>query len=269
MIVFPNAKINLGLDIIEKRKDGYHNISSCFYPVPLSDALELIETREFSFSGTGLSISGKTGENLVVKAWQQFSKDFNLPPVSIHLHKVIPLEGGLGGGSSDAAFTLKALSRMFELYLDEAILTDYALSVGSDCPFFIYNRPMVAGERGDKLEAIEPLLEGYHVVIVKPCLSISTSEAYKKVIPLIPEISIREILTQHPVDEWRHFLKNDFEGSLFSQYPELAEIKKTLYRQGALYASMTGSGSAFYGIFDEKPEKSDFPDHYFRWTGKL
>ncbi len=270
MIFFPNAKINLGLDIIEKRKDGYHNISSCLYPIRLTDILEIIESPEFMFSSTGFPIPGYTDDNLVIKAYQLLKKDFNLPDVAIHLHKTIPSGAGLGGGSADGAFTLKMLNTLFELYLDDTILADYALSLGSDCPFFIYNTPVMAEGRGDLIRPLKLNFEGYHVFLVKPDISISTQKAYQQVVPSLPVITVDNILNNPDPESWQDVLKNDFESEVFKKNRELVEIKKQLYKHGASYASMTGSGAALYGIFRGEPEMEGvFPEKYFTWQGNL
>ena len=270
MISFPNAKINLGLNVIEKRKDGYHNISSCFYPIKLTDILEIMESGKFSFSNSGLSIPGNTEDNLVVKAYQLMKKDFDLSEVKIHLHKSIPMGAGLGGGSSDGAYALKMLNTLFELYLDDSVLADYALSLGSDCPFFIYNRPMIAAGRGDALKSSQYTLEGYYLYLVMPDRMISTKEAYDHIKPRIPGMSVEEIINDHPIENWAELLQNDFEIGIFEKIPAFRKIKEILYKNGAVYASMTGSGSAFYGIFRDKPEiEPRFPPSYFIWEDNL
>ena len=270
MVSFPNAKINLGLDIIEKRNDGYHNISSCFYPIKLTDVLEIIESNKFSFSSTGFTIPGQSKENLVIKAYQLLKKDFDLPEVAIHLHKSIPTGAGLGGGSADGAYTLKMLNTLFELYLDDTILIDYASTLGSDCPFFIYSLPMIVEGRGDLIRPCGLKLKGYYLFIIKPDFAISTIEAYQEVIPIYPENSIEEILDNPSPETWKDVLKNDFETGLFKKNPELKEIKKQLFKHGALYASLTGSGAAIFGIFREDPVMDAvFPKMYFTWKGKL
>lgn len=264
MISFPNAKINLGLNILRKRTDGYHDISSLLYPIGLSDILEVIESGKFSFSSSGLPIPGNEENNLVIKAYKLLKKDFTLPEVSIHLHKTIPTGAGLGGGSSDGTFMLKMLNTLFELYLDDTILEDYALQLGSDCPFFIRNEPMLVSGRGETLEVFPLDLKGYFLYLVKPEQAISTKEAYQLVSPAIPEKDIPSILHDHPVDSWRGILENDFEKAFFKKLPAYDHIKDKLYEAGAVYASMSGSGSAFFGIFREKPVlQGAFPGPWF------
>ena len=270
MISFPNAKINLGLNIIEKRSDGYHDISSCFYPVPIKDVLEINLSNKFDFKTSGISVPGNKQDNLVVKAYKLLKKDFGLPEVAIHLHKNVPLEAGLGGGSSDGAFALKMLNEFFDLYLDDSVLEDYAGMLGSDCPFFIYNEPMLVGGRGDQMNDIKVNLEGYYICILKPQISISTREAYFGVKPAIPEHSIQSIITSRPVIEWKRFLKNDFEESIFDKFDELSRLKEILYEMRAEYASLTGSGSAMYGLFKNEPILEDhIIKNYFNWVGIL
>jgi 4-diphosphocytidyl-2-C-methyl-D-erythritol kinase len=263
MIVFPNAKINLGLNVVEKRKDNFHNIISCFYPVPWMDILEIVESDKLQFHSSGIPIPGKPDENLCVKAYQLLKKDFGLPPVQIHLHKIIPIGAGLGGGSSDAAFTLKCINHLFELFLDNSILEHYARELGSDCAFFIENVARLAVEKGDQFEEIEIDLSKKWIVLVSPSIHIATSEAYSGVTPQIPEISLKEIIQSRPISDWKADLVNDFENSVFAKYGEIAAIKNQLYESGAVYASMSGSGSTVYGIFDKEPFFDDtFPVQY-------
>jgi len=270
MISFPNAKINLGLDVVEKRNDGYHNIISCFYPIPLKDILEINLSDKFSFSVSGIPIPGDQGKNLVVEAYKKLKKDFDLPPVSIHLHKNIPMQSGLGGGSSDGAFALQMLNELFELFLDDSVISDYASALGSDCPFFIYNTPSIISGRGEKIDEIDVDLKGHYICIVKPGISISTQEAYRNIRPTYPEIDIRSILSDYNIGNWKEILKNDFEQVILEFHPGLSELKYTLYKMGALYVSMTGSGSAYYAIFKDPPSlKEKFPGDIFYWIGVL
>lgn len=249
MIFFPNAKINLGLDIIEKRPDGFHNIETLFVPCPdYSDILEVLYAEKFSMHLYGIPLDGDPMENLCVKAYRLMADMYDLPPVAIHLYKEIPVGAGLGGGSSDAAATLILLNKMFSLDLSDEVLAGHASSLGSDCPFFIYNRPMYATGRGEVLSPVEIALDDYRIELVIPDLFISTKEAYAGVTPRKPVVSILNIIKK-PVAEWRGLLKNDFEESLFLKYPGLAAEKEALYSRGAVYASMSGSGSALYGLF--------------------
>ncbi|MGB0524347.1 MAG: 4-(cytidine 5'-diphospho)-2-C-methyl-D-erythritol kinase [Flammeovirgaceae bacterium] len=251
MITFPNAKINLGLFITEKRADGFHNIDSCFYPVAWKDVLEIQQADQLRFTSSGITIPGEAEKNLCLLAYQMLKKAFDLPPVYIHLHKVIPIGAGLGGGSADGSFALKMLNEKFQLNLSNVKLEEYAAQLGSDCPFFINNKPVLVSGRGEVFEHIDLNLAGKYIVLVNPQIHISTKEAYAGVTPKFPAISCKEIL-QGTVSSWKTALKNDFEESLFPNYPQLAQLKQRLYDAGARYASMTGSGSTVYGIFDEK-----------------
>ncbi len=255
MISFPNAKINLGLNITEKRADGYHNISSCFYPISLKDALEIFPSKKSSFQSTGLPIPGDKADNLVWKAYQLLKKKYDLPEIDIILHKVIPMGAGIGGGSADAAFMLTMLNEYFSLNLSIEKLEGYALQLGSDCPFFIENSPKYVKGRGEIMELVNIQLEGYYLGLVFPGVHVSTKEAYSGVIPKTPELSVKGIIENYPISDWRELLSNDFEESVTSRINELQMIKEKLYEAGALYASMTGSGSTFYGIFKNSPDR--------------
>ncbi|WP_020527181.1 4-(cytidine 5'-diphospho)-2-C-methyl-D-erythritol kinase [Flexithrix dorotheae] len=267
MIVFPNAKINLGLNITEKRQDGYHNILSCFYPVGWSDILEIIPAASFSFQSTGIDIPGDPETNLVVKAFRLLKKDFNLPEVAIHLHKVIPIGAGLGGGSSDCAFAFKALNDLFELKMSSEKMQQYAQTLGSDCPFFIENKPLFVSGTGNQFQATNLSLKGKYIILVYPELHISTKEAYAGITPK-PLTDDPFVLLEGPVNQWKGKLSNDFEISLFPNYPFLEALKQKFYDQGALYASMTGSGSTVFGIFENKTTLN-FPSQYTVWEGFL
>lgn len=264
MVQFPNCKINLGLRVTKKRPDGYHNIETVFYPIQLKDALEIIPSTQQQFEVSGLEVTGKSEDNLCLKAFQLLKKDFpQLPALKIHLHKAIPMGAGLGGGSSDGAFMLKMINEKFNLQLSEAALIDYALQLGSDCPFFIINKPCFATGRGENLEPVEVNLSVYKIVIVNPGIHVSTKEAFTKLTPEIPAKSIKEIVAQ-PVESWREELSNDFEKPVFDLYPAIKKIKDETYAAGAIYASMTGTGSTVFGIFTKsfEPEFS-FPEEYF------
>lgn len=268
MVTFPNAKINLGLLITDKRPDGFHNLQSCFYPVGWADALELMPAPTLAFSSTGLPIPGDPAQNLCVKAYELVRADFALPPVHIHLQKNVPIGAGLGGGSADAAFTLRLLNDRFALGLPTNQLENYVRRLGSDCAFFIQNRPVYCVEKGDVFAEIEVSLAGYYIVLVYPNLAISTAEAYAHVRPRQPETPLIDLLTQ-PVDTWRDTVRNDFETSLFPTYPLLSALKAQLYASGAVYASMSGSGSTIYGIFNAPPADLNQFAQYRVWQGKL
>lgn len=261
MICFPNAKINLGLHILSKRPDGYHCIETVFYPVNLCDALEIVpaEKGQTAFVQSGIPIDGKPEDNLVMKAYTLLKKEYDLPDVAIYLRKQIPFGAGLGGGSSDAAFMLKLLNDFAALQLSFEQLEEYAGRIGADCPFFIRNKPVFAEGTGTVFSPVTVSLDKYHLVLIKPPVSVSTKEAYAEVKPRRPEVPLKELI-RLPVNEWRNNLVNDFETGIFAQYPEIGEIKQKLYSEGALYASMSGSGSSVFGIFD-KPVQ-------LNWEGK-
>ncbi|MDP3452589.1 MAG: 4-(cytidine 5'-diphospho)-2-C-methyl-D-erythritol kinase [Bacteroidales bacterium] len=261
MIIFPKCKVNIGLRIIEKRSDGYHNLESLFLDCDTpSDILEIVESDELSFSIYGSELDCKPQDNICIKAYNLLNKEFNLPGAEIHLNKAIPSGAGLGGGSSDGACTLILLNRLYSLGLDTYKLAGYAAVLGSDCPFFIYahnekgreRNPMIVKGRGDILEDVHiPHLEGYSVRIVTPPVFISTARAYSGITPKQPKLSIEKILSM-PVEIWRDYLENDFEQDIFREYPLLAQYKEELYQSGAVYASMSGSGSSLFGLFKLK-----------------
>jgi 4-diphosphocytidyl-2-C-methyl-D-erythritol kinase len=268
MIVFPNCKINLGLHILQKRQDGFHDLETVFYPIPLQDALEIIQNpspaREIEFTSSGLNVDTGKEENICVKAYRLLKKDFEqLPSVKLHLHKVIPTGAGLGGGSSDGAFTLMLLNKKFSLGLSENQLIHYALQLGSDCPFFIKNKPCYATGRGENMQDISLDLSNYKLVLVNPGIHINTAWAFSKITPVKERMSTREII-QKPIETWKQFLKNDFEEVVFREHPEVKAIKEQFYQQGAIYASMSGSGSTVYGLFEKSAHPQfSFPSHYF------
>lgn len=266
MVAFPNAKINLGLFVTEKRNDGYHNLETCMIPIPWQDGVEIIPAKKFAFSSTGIQLPDRPEKNLVVRAFRLLQKELNLEQAQIHLHKSIPSGAGLGGGSADAAFMLNLMNEQFQLFLDSFILEDYAEILGSDCPFFINNEPAIATGKGEMLEPLDHNpLENKHLAVIVPNIHISTQEAYSGIIPRKPPKSIRSIL-QEPIENWREELVNDFETSIFPQYPELEGIKSKLYEEGALYAGMTGSGSGMYGVFEEKKALSSLEERFeVRW----
>lgn len=268
MITFPNAKINIGLYIIEKRPDGFHNLESCFYPVGWSDVLEVIPANEFSFSSSGIDIPGDPAKNLCVKAYELLKKDFDLPPLAMYLLKIVPIGAGMGGGSSDAAFTLSLLNQVYNLHLSTDALENYARTLGSDCAFFIQNKPVYCYEKGDRFADISLSLKGKYIVLVYPNLHISTAEAYAGVKPQVPQVNLLEAL-QRPMMEWRHSIQNDFEKGLFEKYAVLPEVKAKMYELGAAYAAMTGSGSTIYGIFEKEVDFQNNFSQYTVWKGEL
>ncbi len=260
MILFPPAKINLGLNVLRKRTDGYHEIETVMLPIPLTDVLEILPAKEFSFHQSGLKIEGAISDNLVVQAYEVLKETYNLPPVYIHLLKNIPMGAGLGGGSADATYTLIGLNQLFDLGLNKDELRNYAATLGSDCPFFVDNEPQLARGRGEILSPIQVDLKGYYMKLIHPGLHIGTKEAYANVTMDENQSPIEEII-RRPIANWKNELSNAFETSAFQLYPEIKQIKENLYSEGAIYASMTGSGSAVYGIFKEEPNPSN--DSYF------
>lgn len=250
MIRFPNAKINLGLSVTSKRADGYHNLETLFYPIELEDALEVVENgidacRLFL---TGVPVGGDQESNLVVKAYRRLQQRFHIAGVDIYLHKVIPSGAGMGGGSSDAAFMLKMLRELFSLPISDSELEAIAQELGADCPFFIRNEPVFAQGTGNLFSPVQLSLKGYAIVVIKPKVSVPTKDAFSQIVPMVPSLSIREVVKMD-LANWRELLVNDFEKSVFDLYPEIAQVKADLYQLGAIYASMSGSGSAVFGLF--------------------
>jgi 4-diphosphocytidyl-2-C-methyl-D-erythritol kinase len=271
MVTFPPAKINLGLRIIDKRPDGYHNLETVFYPVGLTDALEFTILND-GFSDR-LVVTGTTekiahDDNLVIKALKKVREKHDVPPLDIHLHKAIPSGAGLGGGSSDASSFITVLNNYFSLGISEPVLFDMAASLGSDCAFFINKTPAFATGRGEKLLPLPPVRNEWFISIVKPSLYISTAMAYGSCKPSGNGPDMRDIYSEGP-DGWKEKLINDFESTLFIAYPELKEIKTLIYKSGAVYASLSGSGSAFFGIFRQKPELCQQLKPLEIWSGSL
>ncbi len=260
MIVYPSAKINIGLKVIEKRSDGFHNLETFFLPVDLTDILEIVESAKTEITVYGIPLDGNPQDNLCIRAYNLLAGEFDLPPVEIHLYKRIPSGAGLGGGSSDAAYTLIALNKLFGLNLSCDVLAGYAARLGSDCPFFIYSgglkraegEGMFAEGRGEILTPFTvPHLKDFKVKIEVPPVFVSTAEAYGGVTPCKPQDSLKKLLML-PVEEWKSNVTNDFESSVFKKHPLIAEYKQNLYDQGALYASMSGSGSSVFGLFIQR-----------------
>jgi len=273
MVVFPNAKINLGLHVVDKRSDGYHQIETVFYPVGLSDILEVTAAPDGSpepllFKQTGLGIGVPPEENTCVKAYRLLQQAYPLPAVAIHLHKIIPGGSGLGGGSADGTYTLKLLNQMFQMGIDKYRLASFALQLGSDCPFFIFNEPMLAMGRGELLKPIDMSLDKYYLMVVIPGIQISTRWAYQQVTPEKPRIPLEELIIA-PVYNWKGLVVNQFEDPLCRLHPEIGIIRDTLYEHEAVYASMSGSGSAVFGLFNNKPGNIPQFSNYFTWTEKL
>ena len=268
MICFPNAKINLGLNVVSKRPDGYHNIETIFYPIPVKDALEIVKADTFSFTQTGITIDAPIEKNLVVKALNLIKSRHDIPELEVHLLKTIPFGAGLGGGSADAAFMLKLLNDYCELHISEENLEELASSIGADCPFFIRNTPVFASGTGNIFKAVNLSLNGYYLCLVKPDVIVSTPEAYSLVTPAKPALSLKEIIHK-PVEEWKNLMINDFEKSVFPKHPAIAEIKETLYKEGAIYASMSGSGSSVFGLFKEATDLKHLFTNCYVWEGEL
>ena len=256
MITFPKAKINFGLRVTGKRNDGYHDIETIFYPVPVCDALEFVVAPDSDGDElvvTGLNIGVRNENNLVIKAVKKLREVLPVPFLKIHLHKAIPSGAGLGGGSSDAAFMLRAVNKYFNFSLDDSLLKSHSLVLGSDCPFFIDPVPSIATGRGEVLNHVSSFLEGYFILLVNPGIYISTKEAYLNTHPSQQEAGLETLSDSDPAG-WKKFIVNDFENFAFRLYPQISTIKKALYKSGAVYASMSGSGSTVYGIYERKPE---------------
>ncbi|SHG29058.1 4-(cytidine 5'-diphospho)-2-C-methyl-D-erythritol kinase [Dysgonomonas macrotermitis] len=267
MICFPNAKINLGLNIVSKRDDGYHNLETVFYPIMIKDALEIIETPNLEkdiFVESGIKTGTTAENNLVMKALHLIRSHYSIPPVEVHLLKQIPFGAGIGGGSSDAAFMLKLINSKYSLGASSNELAGMASQLGADCPFFIYNKPMFATGIGEKLEEVEVSFENYYLILVKPEIFVSTKDAFASIEPKQPDMSLKEII-KHPIENWKNLMVNDFEKSIFPKYPMIEHIKQKLYALGAVYASMSGSGSSVYGIFNKKTDLKHHFDGCFVW----
>ncbi|MBP1618896.1 MAG: 4-diphosphocytidyl-2-C-methyl-D-erythritol kinase [Bacteroidetes bacterium] len=265
MICFPNAKINLGLNVVSKRADGYHNLETVFFPLQIRDALEVIVNESLPYDllcQSGLHVDGCLHDNLVMKALRLVREKYDFPRIEAHLFKKIPSGAGLGGGSSDASSMLKLLNETFSLGIADAELAQLALKLGADCPFFVYNRPLFASGIGEVFDEIALSLEGYYFVLVKPDVHVSTKDAFGGIFPQKPAQSLKDII-RLPVTEWRNVMVNDFEKTVFAKHPEIAKVKEELYQSGAVYASMSGSGSSVYGIFSKETVfEADFPSYH-------
>ena len=271
MITFPIAKINLGLNVVEKRPDGYHNLQTVFYPIPIKDALEVVPMTEGFPSDvdcdlkiTNIPIEGDEQRNLVVRAYQLLKHDCpTLPRIHTHLWKGIPTQAGMGGGSSDCAYMIRLLNSMFRLQLTDEQMISYAIRLGADCPFFILSTPCYAEGIGEQLQPVSLNLSGWHIGVVRPNIPVPTKEAFSRIRPHYPLKNCREVVSQ-PVETWREELVNDFEDSVFALHPEIGAVKEKLYNMGATYAAMSGSGSALFGLFKEHPDnlKREFPDMF-------
>ena len=268
MICFPNAKINLVLNIVRKRVDGYHDIETVFYPIPVKDALEITPADATSFTPSGIPVDAPAEKNLVMRALAKLKERYPVPELQIGLLKAIPFGAGLGGGSSDAAFMLKLVNDFCGLHIPGEELERMASELGADCAFFIRNTPVFASGIGNVFEPVGLSLKGWHLCLVKPDVAVPTSLAYSMVNPHEPACSLKEIILR-PVEEWKGLMENDFEHSVFPKYPIIQHIKQMLYEEGAVYSSMSGSGSSVFGLFKEETNlKSLFPD-CFVWEGAL
>jgi 4-diphosphocytidyl-2-C-methyl-D-erythritol kinase len=268
MICFPNAKINIGLNIVEKRSDGFHNIETVFYLVPLCDVLEIRESSALSFHMEGIPVEGDPDKNLCLKAYRELQGLYKIPPVEMYLLKGIPTGAGLGGGSSDAAFTIKLLNSLFSLGLTENFMEQTAAKLGSDCPFFIRNQPVYASGKGDIFSPVSVSLKGKYIVIVKPAIHMSTPEAYSLIKPAKPEFVLASEINTTIVS-WKNTITNDFELPVISKFPLIGELIKKLYANGAAYAAMSGSGSAVYGLFEKETDLKDLFEGNFYYSGIL
>jgi 4-diphosphocytidyl-2-C-methyl-D-erythritol kinase len=272
MISFPKAKINLGLRVIGKRDDGFHNIETIFYPIALSDALEFVvqkgKTKDDELATTGIDIRTKPEKNLVMKAVIRMRSRYPVPPLKIHLHKAIPAGAGLGGGSSDAACMIKSINKCFRFGIPDEEMNEIAMELGSDCPFFMNPVPSAGTGRGEILKPVDPVLEGYHIVLLNPGINISTKEAYHNCTPSRRDKKLEDLI-KGPVSGWKKKVINDFEDFVFKVYPRVGELKKALYKSGAVYSSMTGSGSTVYGIYNDKPAVRGKLKDYLIYEGSL
>ena len=260
MISYPHAKINLGLNVVSKRADGYHNLETVFYPIQWCDIMEILpgpqHSKGIEVHMSGLPVAGKHADNLCVKAYELLRKNYPVRSVKLYLDKQIPMGAGLGGGSSDAAFFVKSMNEIFSLGISDDDMRALVMQLGSDCAFFIDGKPVYAEERGDRFFPVTVSLKGYHVVVVYPNIHVATSTAFANIYPATPAFNCRDVVTKEPIENWKNLLTNDFEKTVFAAHPEIEDVRKKLYDAGAVYASMSGSGSAVYGIFSSTPNLS-------------
>jgi len=273
MIAFPHAKINFGLNVVSRRDDGYHNLETVFYPVQWCDVMEIIpgpkHTIGIETHLSGIPVQGKHSDNLCVKAYNLLRRNFPVRSVKLYLHKQIPMGAGLGGGSSDAAFFVKKMNELFSLGISQEEMQSLVREIGADCAFFIEGKPVYAEERGDKFIPIALSLAGYYVAVIYPEVHIATAAAFADIVPSPPPYNCRDVVTKHPVGAWKDLLKNDFETTVFAAHPEIARVKQVLYDAGAIYASMSGSGSAVYGLFEKKIDVQRIVPGMNCWSGLL
>jgi 4-diphosphocytidyl-2-C-methyl-D-erythritol kinase len=271
VISYPHAKINLGLNVVSKRSDGYHNLETVFYPVQWCDLMEILpgpqHSKGIEVHMSGLPVAGKHADNLCVKAYELLRQYYSVRAVKLYLHKQIPMGAGLGGGSSDAAFFVKKMNELFSLGISDDDMRALVMKLGADCAFFIDGKPVFAEERGDKFTPIDFSLKGYHIAIVYPGIHVATSTAFANVSPRVPEYNCLDIVTRHPVAGWKELLSNDFEKTVFSAHPEIEAVKNRLYDAGAVYASMSGSGSAVFGLFESEMDVAKLFPGMSVWIG--
>ena len=270
MILFSPAKINIGLHVLERREDGFHNLRSLMYPIALCDIIEINQLAEVGsplrFSQSGIRFEADTEHNLCIKAWKLLSSERKLPNIAIHLHKQIPVGAGLGGGSSNASTILKGLNPLLSSPLSQEKLSDLAGELGSDCPFSLQDAPMMMEGRGDLLSQVKLSLDTLYLVVLFPEVHISTAEAYGGITPAKPDLHLRELI-ETSTELWKDLIVNDFENSIFARHPIIKKLKNSLYDAGAIYASMSGSGSSLFGIFKSKPELTGAIQKYVIWKG--
>lgn len=271
MLTYPNAKINLGLNVVEHREDDYHNIETIFYPIGIHDILSVEPSEtctDYSFSSSGIHIDGDIENNLIIKAFHLLRSKYHFPAVDISLKKQIPFGAGLGGGSADAAFALKAFNELYKLNIPDKELEELAAHLGADCPFFIKNRPVYATGIGNVFTPVKISLKGYWMLLVKPDIHVSTVDAYRGITPTPSKEKLTDLI-KRPIEEWKDRIKNDFEKTVFEKFPKIKEIKEQIYKSGAIYASMSGSGSSIYGIFKEMPNIENLFSGSFVMYGEL
>lgn len=273
MIAYPHAKINLGLNVISKRDDGYHNLETVFYPVQWCDVMEVLpgpqHSKGIEVHMSGLPVAGKHADNLCVKAYELLRQNYNVRAVKLYLHKQIPMGAGLGGGSSDAAFFVKKMNELFSLGISNDDIRSMVAQLGADCAFFVDGVPVFAEERGDKFTPIDFSLKGYHIVVVYPGIHVATATAFANIRPVVPEYNCKDVVATHPISSWKNLLRNDFEKTVFKVHPEIEAVKNKMYESGAIYASMSGSGSAVYGLFTKKCSVVSLFPGMSNWTNSI
>jgi 4-diphosphocytidyl-2-C-methyl-D-erythritol kinase len=273
MIVFPNCKINLGLQVTEKRKDGFHNLSTVFYPINWCDSLELVSashnSTNFSLSLSGIPINGELKDNLLHKTYHLINATHSLPDIDAHLHKLLPMGAGLGGGSANAVFLMDAIIKLAQLDITQHQRLQWATQLGSDCAFFVKNTPQYAQGRGELLQDCTCDLSKYAILVIYPNIHSNTKEAFQGLQPKPASFDLKTIIETYPIEQWKNYVHNDFEVTIFKKYPEIERLKNKLYQCGAIYASLSGSGSAIYGIFD-KVKEIELPKEYrFNWQKEI